>query len=158
VAEKEGVMEEEQAAAGDETTEPADPGQPSLSPTGEGGSPAPEDPAQQGSGPEEGARSRMAEDPGRHGSAPEEGALGAAPTTTQPRPPSAAAPNWDRIVIIAQLVAGVALVVFGALLAALTKEATHDIGTAVIGVGAALIPAGAAASATARIAKTNSGS
>jgi hypothetical protein len=60
----------------------------------------------------------------------------------------------DRWLIFAQLFSGVALVVFGALLAALTKAATHDIGTAVIGVGAALIPAGAAASASARINQT----
>jgi hypothetical protein len=60
----------------------------------------------------------------------------------------------DRLLIFAQLLFGAALVVFGALLAALTKQATHDIGTAVIGVGAALIPAGAAASASARINQT----
>jgi hypothetical protein len=57
----------------------------------------------------------------------------------------------DRWLILAQLLLGAALVVFGALLAALSKEAVHDIGTAVIGVGAALLPAGVAASASARI-------
>jgi hypothetical protein len=61
------------------------------------------------------------------------------------------AQKGDRWLIFAQLLLGVGLVVFGALLAALSKAATHDIGTAVIGVGAALIPAGAAASASARI-------
>ncbi len=66
----------------------------------------------------------------------------------------AARQRGDRWLIFAQLLFGVALVVFGALLAALTKQATHDIGTAVIGVGAALIPAGVAASASARINQT----
>ena len=114
-----------------------------------------------GSSLDEGASTTEPEPGGRHGSTPEEGAAagegGPDGAATPPPQPAAGAPNWDRIVILAQLVAGVALVVFGALLAALTKEATHDIGTAVIGVGAALIPSGAAASATARIAKTNSG-
>jgi hypothetical protein len=66
----------------------------------------------------------------------------------------AVAQKGDRWLILAQLLLGVGLVVFGALLAALTRAATHDIGTAVIGVGAALIPAGVAASASARIGQT----
>ena len=60
----------------------------------------------------------------------------------------------DRGLILAQLLLGTALVVFGALLAALSKAAVRDIGAAVIGVGAALLPAGAAASASARIRQT----
>jgi hypothetical protein len=67
---------------------------------------------------------------------------------------AAPAQRGDRWLIFAQLLLGAALVVFGALLAALSKAAVHDIGTAVIGVGAALIPAGAAASASARINQT----
>ena len=57
----------------------------------------------------------------------------------------------DRWLIFAQLVLGVGLIVFGALLAALTRAAIHDVGMAVIGIGATLMPAGAAASATGRI-------
>jgi hypothetical protein len=125
-------MAEDEAPAAAELTEEEDAGGPS-------------------SGPEEGAREPEMEDPGHHSSSPEEGALGAGAAPGQQPPETGKAPNWDRVLIVLQLVAGVALVVFGAVLAALTKEATHDIGTAVIGVGAALLPAGAAASATARI-------
>ena len=57
----------------------------------------------------------------------------------------------DRWLIFAQLVLGVGLIVFGAMLAALTRAAIHDVGMAVIGIGATLMPAGAAASATGRI-------
>jgi len=149
-------MDDEQAPTADKNGEGRDLEEPPSAPE-DGGRVEPESEDLHGSAPHEGATSAEPEDPGRHSSAPEEGAPGGPATPPQPQPPSGAAPNWDRVVIIAQLLAGVALVVFGALLAALTKEATHDIGTAVIGVGAALIPAGAAASASARIAKTNSG-
>lgn len=71
----------------------------------------------------------------------------------QPLPGAAHDPHGrgDRWLIFAQLVLGVGLIVFGALLAALTRAAIHDVGMAVIGIGATLMPAGAAASATGRI-------
>jgi hypothetical protein len=144
-------MVEEEARAADEASEEQDLGRHSSAPDEGAGKPDIEDRGQHSSAPEEGAREPDTEDLGHHASAPEEGALGAGGAPTPAPPTSAAAPHWDRLLIVLQLVAGVALVVFGALLAALTKEATHDIGTAVIGIGAVLLPAGAAASATARI-------
>lgn len=78
------------------------------------------------------------------------------PTVPAASAPPLAAPHdphgrGDRWIIFAQLVLGVGLIVFGALLAALTRAAIHDVGMAVIGIGATLMPAGAAASATGRI-------
>lgn len=58
----------------------------------------------------------------------------------------------DRLIIVAQIAAGVLLVIFGACLEAFAGlTATDNISLAVIGVGAALLPSGAAASASARI-------
>jgi|SRR5262245_12831865 len=150
-------MEEDQTPAADEMPEQNDLGEHVSAQGDRAEETDEEDLGRHASAPEEGARDTEMVDLAQHGSAPHEAALGAAAAPAQPPPAAAAAPNWDRVVIVLQLAAGVALVVFGALLAALTKEGTHDIGTAVIGVGAALIPAGAAASATARISKTNSG-
>lgn len=146
-------MREEEAPAADATTEERDPGHHSSAPEEGARHPETEDLGQHSSSPGEGAREPDLEDPGHHSSAPEEGALGTRAAPKETAAGLAAAPNWDRLLIVLQLVAGLALVVFGALLAALTREATHDIGTAVIGVGAALLPAGAAASATARISR-----
>lgn len=71
-----------------------------------------------------------------------------------PRRAATRAQKGDRWLIFAQAVIGSWLGGLRSVLAALSKAATHDIGTAVIGVGAALIPAGAAASASARINQT----
>jgi hypothetical protein len=56
----------------------------------------------------------------------------------------------DRLIIFAQLVFGALLVGFGSLLAVIFPD-TKEIGTLVIGAGAALLPGGAAASASSRI-------
>ena len=66
----------------------------------------------------------------------------------------------DRMIVVSQLWMGVGLIVFGAIIAVLFGVVFSDrdidkvalsIGTAVIGTGAALLPAGASASASGRI-------
>ncbi len=60
--------------------------------------------------------------------------------------------NGDRIIVAAQLLLGFLLVVFGACLVAFAGLSDKSsVAIAVIGVGAAVLPSGAAASASARI-------
>jgi hypothetical protein len=58
----------------------------------------------------------------------------------------------DRLIIFAQLVFGALLVGVGAFFAVIFPD-TKEVGTLVIGAGAAMLPTGAAAAASSRIKK-----
>jgi hypothetical protein len=66
-------------------------------------------------------------------------------------PPEKSSPIvGDRLIIFAQLAFGAVLVGFGAFLAVIFPD-SKEIGTLVIGAGAAMLPTGAAAAASSRI-------